>query len=315
MTRRARWCGHLRWLGAFVVPMLLACDGVLTDPAPYGTVRVVARTRDGAALPGIGAELYTGPRPIGYGTTDTAGSIAWMLVPEGRYGVLLTLPDSYTTIGALSGAPGGDQVDDVPVAATSDTTLTFTLLRKGPGRVESQVVDEAGVPLAGMPVGLFSPRGIIAERRTDATGHATFADVPYGNYGVFTVPPDSFGVPNAAWIVRDGLLVDRGYAATATLRMPRCTGRLVVTVRDQLNQPLPGFAVRRFTATRVWPAVATGADGIATISQVICGEYGVYVEAQAGFTVPWARDTAYVDGLAVTSGATRTAALRALRLP
>ena len=88
-----------------------------------------------------------------------------------------------------------------------------------------------------------------------------------------------------------------------------------MTVRDGAGAPLEGFAVRRFTSARVWPAVVTTADGIARLTPVICGEYGVYLEAKAGYRIPWARDTAYVDGLVVTQGVTRTATLRALRLP
>lgn len=294
---------------------LLGCDGVLTDPAPYGRVQVETRTRTGVPLAGVAAVLYTGPRPMAYDTTDAAGRIGWTLVPEGRYGVLLTLPDSYATIASLTGAAGGDVADGVRVVAGTDTTLVFTLLRAGAGRVEAQVTDEDGVALADMPVGLFAPRGILAEQRTDATGHVAFPDVPYGNYGVFTVQPDSFGVPNRPWIVQDGLIIDRGYTATAALRMERCKGRIVVTVRDGAGTPLSGFSVRRFSTGRVWPAVATSTDGVATLSPVICGEYGVYVEARPGYTVPWVRDTAYVDGLVIAQGTSRAVTLRALRTP
>ena len=297
------------------VALIAACDAVLTDPVPYGTVRAVARTRTGAPLPGVATALYTGQRPMGYGTTDGTGTVVFTRVPEGLYGVLLTLPDSYATIGALSGAPGGDVIDGVRLTPMADTTLTFTLLVKGNGRVEARVRDEAERPVADIPVGLYAPRGIVADARTDASGVARFEAVPYGNYGVFAIQPDSFGVPNAPWVVQDGLLIDRGFVATPTLRLRRCQGRLAVTVRDESGGPLAGFTVRRFTTARVWPGVVSGADGVALLDGVICGEYGVYLESRPGYTVPWARDTAYVDGLRVTDGATRAATLRALRLP
>lgn len=293
----------------------VACDGLLTDPAPIGTVQVVTRTRDRTPLPGVAAQLYTGQRPMGYATTDTAGRIVWRGVPEGGYGVYLSLPDSYATLGALTGAPGGDVADRIPVTPASDTTVVFTLLWKGPGAVDASVVDEDGIPLAGMPVGLYAPSGVVGERVSDANGRALFPVVPYGNYGVFAVPPDSFGVRGAPWVVADGLLIDRGFVARPTLRLRRCTGGIVVTVRDGAGAPLPGFGVRRYAGARVWPAVLTGADGTVTIPRVICGEYGVYLEGQPGFTIPWARDTAFVDGIVVTQGVTRTATLRALRLP
>lgn len=292
-----------------------ACDSALTDPAPYGTIRAVARTRAGEPLPGVAAGLYTGQRPMGYGTTDSAGRIHFTRVPEGLYGVLLTLPDSYTTIGALTGARGGDVIDGLRLAPTADTTLTFTLLAKGNGRVEARVLDESDRPVADIPVGLYAPRGIITEGRTDATGIARFETVPYGNYGVFAIQPDSFGVPSAPWVVRDGLIIDRGFVATPTLHLRRCQGRIAVTVRDETGAPLAGFTVRRFTAARSWPGVLSGPDGSALLEGVICGEYGVYLESRPGYTVPWARDTAYVDGLRVTDGATRAATLRAIRLP
>jgi hypothetical protein len=47
-----------------------ACDGAFTDPALFGTIRVVARTRAGEPLRGVAAELYTGQRPMGYGTMN-----------------------------------------------------------------------------------------------------------------------------------------------------------------------------------------------------------------------------------------------------
>ncbi|MDQ8145877.1 MAG: carboxypeptidase-like regulatory domain-containing protein [Gemmatimonadota bacterium] len=298
-----------------VAALVGACDSALTDPAPYGTIRAVARTRAGEPLRGVAAELYTGQRPMGYGTTDSAGTIHFTRVPEGLYGVLLTLPDSYTTIGALTGARGGDVIDGLRLAPKADTTLTFTLLAKGNGRVEARVLDESDRPVADIPVGLYAPQQIVAETLTDATGIARFETVPYGNYGVFAIQPDSFGVPSAPWVVRDGLIIDRGFVATPTLRLRRCQGRIAVTVRDEAGAPLAGFTVRRFTATRIWPGALSGPDGSALLEGVICGEYGVYLESRPGYSVPWVRDTAYVDGLRVTDGATRAATLRAIRLP
>ena len=166
-----------------------------------------------------------------------------------------------------------------------------------------------------MLVGLYSPRGVVSEQRSDASGRATFPDVPFGNYGVFAIPPDSFGVRNAPWSVADGLVIDQGYRARPTLQLRRCKGGITVTVRDDANAPLEGFAVRRFTSTRIWPAVLSGADGLARLTPVICGEYGVYLEGKTGYRIPWVRDTAFVDGIVVTQGVTRTATLRAIRQP
>jgi hypothetical protein len=298
-----------------VVAIVGACDGILTHPTPYGTIRAVAQTRTGDPLPGVAAELYTGQRPMGYATTDSTGAVVFTRVPEGLYGVYLTLPDSYTTIGALSGDVGGDVLDGLKLAPTADTTLRFTLLRRGNGRIDARVIDEADRPIADIPVGLYTAREIVTERRTDATGTARFDAVPYGNYGTFAVQPDSFGFPNAPWVTQDGLLIDRGFVATPTLRLRRCLGRIVVAVRDEHDAPLAGFTVRRFTATQTWPGVTSAADGTALLEGVICGEYGVYLEERAGFRIPWARDTAYVDGLRVGDGVTRAATLRAIRIP
>ena len=213
MTRHGRRC-----LAVLLALSGVGCDRLLTHPVPYGTVRVTALTRDGIVLPGIAAVLYTGARPMAYATTDSAGAILWRLVPEGEYGVFLTLPDAYATIESLAGIPRGDVIDRVRVTASTDTTLRFTLLRKGAGQVVAQVLRADGSPLSDILVTLFSSSGVRDAQRSDVTGRATFRDVPFGSYGVFVDQSASSPGTAGVRIVQDGLLVDLAHTTTAVLR-------------------------------------------------------------------------------------------------
>lgn len=204
-----------------VAALVGACDSALTDPAPYGTIRAVARTRAGEAIAGASAVLYTGQRPMGYGTSDSTGTVIFTRVPEGLYGVLLMVPDPYRTIGTLTGASGGDYLDGLRLATEVDTTVSFTFLKVGSGRIEARVIDGVGRTVSDVRVGLFSAQSVLTEARTDASGVARFESVPFGNYGVYAVVPESLGIPNAPWVVQDGLLIDYGFVATPTLRLPR----------------------------------------------------------------------------------------------
>ncbi|MBX3172991.1 MAG: hypothetical protein KF709_01135 [Gemmatimonadaceae bacterium] len=291
----------------------LGCEQLLTRPILYGTVRVEAVSRSGAALPGVRVELYTSFRPMGYAITDAAGHAVFSRVPRAQYGVVMGLPPEYALVSELLGGPPGNRVDGLNVDAGSDTTLRFVFARRGNGIVEATVVDQLDVPIAGVTVTLYRSSGVLANIATDLAGLARFTDVPFGQYGVLVVPPSSLGVPGAPAVVRDGLAVDADVPATPRLVVQRCLGTIRPQVLDQDNLPVVGMPVTLYHGGGEMATESTGADGRTSFTDVPCGNWGVYASGIAGYTVDFVRNVGFVDGLGLTNAATLTPTLRATR--
>lgn len=297
------------------VLLLTGCDSLLSSPLPTGRIRVEARDRRGAPLPGITAQLYVGYRPMGYLKTDGRGVVRYDNVPEGLYGVYMRLPDAYVGWDEVAGLPRRDLVDGITVGAGTDTTLRFEFLRRGTGTTIAWTVDEDARPVPGRTVVLYRGSGVVAEAISDSTGRVAFTDVPMGIYGVATTAPPEFGAPARAYVYRDNLVMDGGHWEVVRLELPRCSGSLTPRVVDATNAPVPGASVTLYRGPQFFRTTTTDARGEVVWTRVDCGEYGVFVVPPTGYRSPYARDTAFVDGIRVTDLSSRTVTLRAFRLP
>ncbi len=297
------------------VLLLTGCDSLLSSPLPLGRIRVEARDRRGSPLPGITAQLYVGYRPMGYLKTDARGVVLYENVPEGLYGVYMRLPDGYVGWDEVAGLPRRDLVDGIDVRGGTDTTLRFEFLRRGTGTTVAWTVDEDARPVPGRTVVLYRGSGVVGEAVSDSTGRVLFTDVPMGIYGVATTAPPEFGAPGRAYVYRDNLVMDGGHWEVVRLELPRCSGSLTPRVLDAANAPVPGASVTLYRGPQFFRTAVTDARGEVVWTRIDCGEYGVFVVPPAGYQSPYARDTAFVDGIRVTDLSTRPVILRAFKTP
>jgi hypothetical protein len=307
----------LRWLVAGCLALGVGgCDGLLTSPRPTGRIRIEARGRHGEPLPGITALLYVGYRPMGYLRTDARGTVRYDDIPENVYGVLMVLPDEYVGWDEVTTVPRRDLVDDIRVVAGTDTTLHFEFLRRGTGTVVAYAIDEDSLPVAGLLVTLYRSSGVVTQDTTDESGRVVFLNVPLGVYGVFTNAPPAFGVSGTRGLVyRDNLIIDKDHWEVVALPVPRCAGTLTTRVLDGADAPVAGARLTLYRGQQIFRTGTTDATGNLRWTRIFCGEYGVSVVPPAGYQTPFARDTSYVDQLAITDLSTTTVTLRAFRRP
>ena len=292
----------------------VGCDALLTDPAAQGRIRIVALDRHGTPLPGIRAELFLGYRRMGYLTTDGSGVADYREVPEGNYGVYMVLPPEYAGWDEIRGGSRDDFRAGIVVRPGLDTTLHFEFLRRGIGSVVVWAIDQDSLAVPDREVTLYSPRGVLGFDTTDASGRAEFPSVAFGNYGVRSTAPDTFRAPGAALaVVRDGLVIDQGRRETVVLSMPRCRGSVDVRVVDEVGGPVADTPVILYRGPRVFRQGTTDATGWLTWTRVTCGEYGAALTPPPTYFSPWARDTAFVDGLTLADGQSIRVTLRALQ--
>lgn len=299
----------------FSALLATGCDRLLSTPLPTGRIRVEAHDRRGAPLPGITAQLYVGNRPMGYLRTDARGVVLYENVPEGLYGIYMRPPEVYAGWDEVAGLPRRDLIDGINIVAGTDTSLRFEFLRRGTGTTIVWTVDEDSRPVPGRSVVLYRGSGIVGEVRSDSTGRAAFADVPMGVYGVATTAPSEFGVPSRAFVYRDNLVMDGGHWEVVRLELPRCSGTLSPRVVDAANAPVPGARVTLYRGPQFFRTAVTDARGEVVWTRIDCGEYGVFVVPPSGYQSPFARDTAFVDGILVTDLYERIVTLRAFRVP
>ncbi len=307
---------HRLGLAAALLAVLatVACENLLTRPIIYGTVRVQALSRSGAPLPGIGVELFTSFRPMGYATTDAQGRATFPRVPRAQYGIAMHLPADYADLSELSPVPPGTIVAGINVDTGTDTTIHFTFARRGNGALEAEVVDIAdGTPLGGITVTFYSANGIVGSRFTDAAGVARMEPLPFGQYGAFVLPPDTLGVPGLAGVFVDGLVVDRDVVQRAHFAIARCQGTISVQVADQDLMAVADHPVLLYTGAGVKRTVNTGLDGRVTFHSVFCGQYGVMAGPREGYD--WVGGIGYVDGLNLVEDDSLDVTLRVRRLP
>ena len=107
------------------------CDSWLSTPSLYNTVQVTVTQPNGAPIPDVSLELYTGLRPMGYGTTDANGAFTFTRVPQGGYGVVAyAWPTGFD---AIAGVGGGlpSNVAELNVCCDSVPPVHLVLVNKG----------------------------------------------------------------------------------------------------------------------------------------------------------------------------------------
>lgn len=297
---------------ASLAVLATGCDKLLTKPLRYTSVQVHAERRDGSPVAGVTLLLYTGQRIMAYDSTNSAGLALFQSVPAGpAYGVRAVAPAGYEFPELLLGGPPTNFIDRFALSADSTPHFTFQLLRIGPGSVAAWVVDQAGMPIAGIDVTLYSPSAALQHATTTTTGSVTFSPVPFGNYGVIAPIPQRYrdsGEPGTIW--QDGLLVEQGVTATATLRLTLCQGSVNVTVADPAHGVAQGVQTYLYTSTATVDSAKTGSDG--RVQYVPgCGNYGVRIVPNGDWAAAPGRGTQFADGLVVHRGSVTNVAFAA----
>jgi hypothetical protein len=295
-----------RWM-CLALLAAAGCDSWLTKPSLYNSVAVTATTRSGAPIPGVPLVLYTGQRPMGYGTTDSAGRFTFTRVPQGFYGVHASPPAGYGLIESLIAAPPSTFVDNLVVAKDTLSPVHFSFLKEGPGAVTVRVVSSTGASLSGVPVDLYDPHHVLARDTSDASGRVTFDAVPYGVYGVVvTRPPayrDFFTVNDSLYAIRDNLIVDEGVRDSVEFALPMCTAAIKTTTVDQFGAPVTGVTTLFYTSTKELFITVTGASGTVTFTQAPCAtQLGVRITPPVGYSVAEGRGFNVRDGIMLRPG-------------
>jgi hypothetical protein len=297
--------------------LLAACDKWLTKPPLYNTLQVIAARRNGDPIPGVALALYTGQRPMGYGSTGPDGHLTFPNVPQGLYGILATPPEGYDIVENLIGGPSSVVVDNLHVAADTVSPVRFSFLKRGPGTVTVRVVQPDGSPIPGAAVTAYDPNKHNGDATTDANGRAVFSQVPFGVHGVVVTHPLLYRFPGASlYSVQDGIIVEDGSRDSVVFTLQKCAGTVQVLVLDAAGVPVPGTTALFYTSTEQLVAAVTGGDGRVTLPQAPCTEVGVFITAApAGYSVQPGRGFQFTDGIKITNGATLNVTLRVQKTP
>jgi hypothetical protein len=301
---------------AAVVPLLSACEALITRPTLYGTVTAEVVRRNGSPIAGASLVLYTGQRPMGYARTDSAGRYRFEEVPEGMYGVLAIPPSGYVRLETLFATPRPSEVvDQLEVRGGVPLSARVTFLKVGAGQVETQVREPDGTGLPGLTAVLYTPRGEFRRARTDATGRVSFTEVPFGIYGVTVERPAAYrdsGEVAFPWV--DGLVMEEGSAERAQFTFERCLGTVSAQVVDQQGRGVPGATLLLYDAQAVRSRDVLPSSGQRLYTNLPCVEYGVRMLPPRGYTVREARGNAFADGVLVRRNAVKVAVLVAERV-
>jgi hypothetical protein len=298
----------------FSLVLLAACDRWLTKPPLYNTLQVIATRRNGDPIPGVALALYTGQRPMGYGSTGSDGRLTFPNVPQGLYGLLATPPAGYDVIENLVGGPSSLVVDNLHVAADTVSPVRFSFLKRGPGTVTVRVVQPDGSPIPGAVVTAYGTTKIDGNATSDANGRAVFSQVAFGVHGVVVTRPLLYRLPgDSLYSIHDGIIVEDGSQDSVVFRLQKCTGTVQALVLDNTGVPVPGTTAVFYTAAEQLAISATGADGRVTFAQAPCTEVGVLITPAPGYSVQEGRGFRFIDGLKVTNGATLNVTFRVQR--
>ena len=296
---------------AAVLPLLSACEALITKPTLYGTVTADVLRRNGSPIAGASLVLYTGQRPMGYARTDSAGRYRFEEVPEGMYGVLAIPPSGYVRLETLFATPRPSEVvDQLEVRGGVPLSARVTFLKVGAGQVEAQVREPDGAGLPGLTAVLYTPRGEFRRARTDATGRVSFTEVPFGMYGVTVERPAAYrdsGEVAFPWV--DGLVMEEGSTERAQFTFERCLGTVSAQVVDQQGRGVPGATLLLYDAQAVRSRDVVPSSGQRLYTNLPCTEYGVRVLPPRGYSVREARGNAFADGLLVRRNVLRYAVL------
>jgi len=307
-------------LRLLVVTALLSlaagCGILVTEPIPYGTIRAEARSRTGAPLPGIVVELYIGPYSLQYERTDDSGRVVFRRVPVGQYGVSMRIGPELADLSEILDTAPRTYVDGLDITPGMDTTLRFTFAKRGAGSIEAVVQSQTNRRLPGQLVYFYGSAGVIGSAATDATGLARLDSVPFGQYGAFTVPPDSLGVANQPALFADRLGVDAEFVPRASFTVQTCVGTIAPQALDQDDRAIPDVPIYLYSAAGILRSAQTNVNGIATFTNVRCDNYGVFIlPGIPGYDVRFEPGYSVADGLLIAPDTVLTPRLRATRLP
>lgn len=163
--------------------------------APLATLRVSVRSSvDGAPLSGIGVVVYSDPEVGDAGNTDASGMVA--LNPPVERGTALEVMSRLPCPTGFIDAEGPETKTSLTLSPGENAEVALTI--HPPIRLPVRVVDEEGLGMPGMPVGLWltPPDGATQRRgpiaKTGPEGIFVWETLPAGwSYRVFVADPDS----------------------------------------------------------------------------------------------------------------------------
>lgn len=182
----------------------------------FGAVRARIVDQTGRAASGVAVRLYTFRGTLARGATDAGGEFLFSNLPCGDYGLALELP-----LG--SSVPNGrDYVDGIQVLAGLEVPVRFDVSRCQ-GVVRVRVVDPEGAPVPGATVSLYTFRGVVERKQTDARGSVEFSSVGcFDQYGAAVDPPAGYSVEERRGSkFQDGIAVTEGSDVQITFAVSR----------------------------------------------------------------------------------------------
>jgi len=302
-------------LSCALLGLVSGCDAWLTKPAMINQVSVaVARRSTGAPIAGVSVVLYTGQRPMGYGTTDSGGRYVFRDVPQGLYGVRAIVPPGFEAAEDIIGGPPTTVEDGLRVTHDTAPSIRFTLLKRGPGSLSAFVTDAAGVPLKSVMTTLYNSSRILDSVATNAAGAATFTNLPFGAYGIVVTRPTGFQSfsrqDDSLFTFRQSIIVDDGSVDSVHVAIQRCAANVRVQVHDQHGDPVPGAGTELFDPDHAFASQKADQSGLAVYSTAPCVTViGARVIAPPGYFVIQGRGTEYMDGIALKAGETASVSL------
>jgi hypothetical protein len=275
-----------------------------------GAVVVQASDPDGAALPGVQLQLYTGEGIKQTAVTDSAGRHRFEGVPLDAYGVMAFPAAGYVTPAGRSLAV----VDDLLIDAGHVAEARF-VFRRCLADLVVRAQQPSGAPVPDVGVLLYTGEGVQAEARTDAQGRHEFTGVTCGRYGVRIQAPAGYRVAEgrgSSFI--DGIELGLDDRRTIEFAVPACRGRIRGRVVDQADAPVAGASLTLYTPHGVQAVTYTDAAGEFAFEAVGCGaDYAVLVVPPTGYTVVDGRGTSIFDGLVIEPGSDRALTFRLTR--
>jgi hypothetical protein len=234
-----------------------------------GSVAGTVRNGAGTAVPGVAVTLAArsifGDAPILSQTTRPDGTYQFDTVLAGSVTVQASDP-----ITGLAGVATGTVTQDGAVLSL-DISLTSY------GSVHGTVFRADGVTTVPNAQVTLNSGSRTLLTLTDDNGAYALAVVPIGSYTVFARHDATHGIGRAT-----GAVIAQGQNVTTDVKMFD-QGTVVVTVLDQTGTPVPGASVTINTSNGITSdtlVATTGSDGVATVSNVLAGNFTV--SAQSG---------------------------------
>ena len=200
------------------------------------------------------------------GTTDANGEIDFGQIPKGTYTIQeINVPDQYCS-------PDSQTI----TVADSDITVTFAnKLKVGTieiiKKTDDGVLQGFGFHLSGKTIG---GKTYEADATTNATGKATFTNVPYGDYTVSEVD-----VP-IRYIVPEDQNITLSTAGPATLTFVNETSGKVTVKKISSDGIISGISfslkgTSTFTGKEIIRSSVTNNEGVAVFEDLPAGQYRI----------------------------------------